>query len=130
MLERATREERGGQSSYTEAYSRMKSHSAVTDDFETHLAQNGSGYLDPDLVEQSAQLRENWAPLVKPLSFADPDLIEHFAAAAGDTVSWMKGFGVRFDNFKRRRAHPCDGGYADYRESRRRRGGQITEPEL
>jgi tricarballylate dehydrogenase len=38
VLERATREERGGQSRYTEAYLRMKSHGEVTDDFETHLA--------------------------------------------------------------------------------------------
>ena len=40
VLERAPREERGGQSRYTEAYLRMKSESEVTDDFELHIAEN------------------------------------------------------------------------------------------
>lgn len=97
VLERATYEERGGQSRYTEAYLRMKSLTEVSDDFETHLAENGSGYLDPDLIAEAARPRESWPALVKPLSFTDPDLIEHFAEAAGDTVAWMIGMGVRFD---------------------------------
>jgi tricarballylate dehydrogenase len=42
VLERAPREERGGQSRWTEAYLRMKSHTEVTDDFEAMLAENGS----------------------------------------------------------------------------------------
>ena len=37
VLERAPREERGGQTRYTEAYLRMKSESEVTDDFEEIL---------------------------------------------------------------------------------------------
>ena len=45
-LERAPIEERGGQSRYTEAYLRMKSHAEVSDDFEIHLAENGSGQID------------------------------------------------------------------------------------
>src|SRR6185312_15437232 len=55
VLERASKEERGGQSRYTEAYLRMKSETEVTDDFETHIAENGSGYIDPDLIEESAR---------------------------------------------------------------------------
>ena len=47
VLERAPREERGGQSRYTEAYLRMKSEDEVTDDFEAHLAENGSGCRGP-----------------------------------------------------------------------------------
>ena len=47
VLERAPREERGGQTRYTEAYLRMKSETEVTDDFESHLAENAGGYLDP-----------------------------------------------------------------------------------
>jgi tricarballylate dehydrogenase len=97
VLERATFEERGGQSRYTEAYLRMKSLTEVSDDFETHLAENGSGYLDPDLIEEAARPRASWPALVKPLSFADPDLIEQFAGAAGETVAWMMGMGIRFE---------------------------------
>src|SRR5918997_1740983 len=53
VLERAPREERGGQSRYTEAYLRMKSEAEVTEDFETHLAENGAlPYADPDLATE------------------------------------------------------------------------------
>jgi len=97
ILERASKLERGGQSRYTEAYLRMKSETEVTDDFETHLAENGGGYLDPDLIEDAARPRETWPPLVKALSLCDPDLIETFANAAGPTIAWMKTLGVRFD---------------------------------
>lgn len=97
LLERAPREERGGQSRYTEAYLRMRSESEVTDDFEEHLAQNGSGYVDPDLIEESGRPREDRAAFARALSLADPDVIETFARSAGPTIAWLKGFGVRFD---------------------------------
>jgi len=94
VLERSTREERGGQSRYTEAYLRMKSHTEVTDDFEVMLAENGSGAIDPELVEEAATARSNPA---KSLSIADPTWIETFANAAGSTIDWLQGFGARFD---------------------------------
>ena len=95
VLERAPREERGGQSRYTEAYLRMKSHSEVSDDFETHFAENGCGSLDPDLIERSADPGERG--LVRALSLADPQFIEALAAHAGPAVSWLTGLGARFD---------------------------------
>ncbi len=97
VLERATRTERGGQSRYTEAYLRMKSHRDVTDDFETHIAENGSGYVDPELVEEAAGPREAQSNLARALSLADPTLVETFANAAGPTIAWLEGLGVRFD---------------------------------
>ncbi len=97
LLERATLDQRGGQSRYTEAYLRMKSLTEVSDDFETHLAENGSGYLDPELIAETAGPRENWPAQAKALSLADPDLIETFSAAAGPTIAWMMEMGVRFD---------------------------------
>jgi tricarballylate dehydrogenase len=95
VIERATREERGGQSRYTEAYLRMKSHAEVTDDFETHLAENGSGAIDPDLVEETAHSQRG--ALARALSLADPSVIERLSERAGDTVRWLEGMGVRFD---------------------------------
>lgn len=97
VLERAPQEERGGQTRYTEAYLRMKSDTEVTDDFESQLAENAGGYLDPSLVHQSAGPRETWPSLLKGLSFADPELISRFAQAAGPTIQWLKSFGLRFD---------------------------------
>src|SRR3954463_13336049 len=68
ILERAPREERGGQTRYTEAYFRMKSEHEVTDDFEAHLAEHASGYLDPSLVHETSGPRANWPGVVKSLS--------------------------------------------------------------
>ena len=97
VLERAPIEERGGNTRYTDAYLRMKSEHEVTDDFETHLAENGGGYLDPELIKHTTQAYEQWPAIVKTLSFADPELIAAFADACGPTVQWLKTFGVKFD---------------------------------
>lgn len=97
LLERAPHEERGGQTRYTEAYFRMKSEHEVTDDFESHLAQNASGYLDPSLVHETTQDYAHWPGLVRGLSFNDPEFIAAFASGAGPTVQWLKTFGVKFD---------------------------------
>lgn len=95
VIERATRDERGGQSRYTEAYLRMKSLAEVTDDFETHLAENGSGAIDPDIVEESAHSQRG--PLAKAASMADPWVIERLSERAGSTIEWLQEMGVRFD---------------------------------
>lgn len=97
VLERAPREERGGQSRYTEAYLRMKSHTEVTDDFETHLATNGSGAIDPDLIQELARPPADRAAYARALGVVDPDVVQTFSEQAGPTIAWMKGFGVRFD---------------------------------
>jgi len=96
VLERAPRDERGGQSRYTEAYLRMKSLTEVSDDFETHLAENGSGSIDPELVEQTAT-GSHGDSLTRALSMADPNLIDRFATSAGPTIAWLQGLGARFD---------------------------------
>lgn len=96
ILERAPEEERGGQSRYTEAYLRMKSLTEVSDDFETHLAENGSGSIDPELVEQTAT-DPRGSSLTRSLSLADPNLIERFSDAAPKTIAWLQGIGARFD---------------------------------
>ena len=97
VLERAPIEERGGNTRYTDAYLRMKSETEVTDDFETHLAENGGGYLDPELIKHTTEAYEQWPAIVKTLSFADPELIAAFANACGPTVQWLKSFGLKFD---------------------------------
>jgi len=97
ILERSPRDERGGQTRYTEAYLRMKSETEVTDDFETHLVENASGYPDPSLVHAFAEGPTNMPGLVRALSIADPDFISAFADNAGPTLAWIKQLGVRFD---------------------------------
>ncbi|MGG5811110.1 FAD-binding protein [Falsiroseomonas sp. CW058] len=98
VVERAPREERGGQSRYTEAYLRMKSESEVTDDFETHLAENGAlPYAEPALAMELARPARDRAGHARALSSVDPDVVGEFAAQAGPTIAWLKGMGVRFD---------------------------------
>lgn len=97
ILERATRDERGGNTRWTEALMRMKSEDEVADDFESHFAKNAGYYLDPELISETARDYENWPSIVKTLSFTDPNLIALFAERAGPTIKWLKGFGVRFD---------------------------------
>jgi tricarballylate dehydrogenase len=97
LLERAPHGEHGGQTRYTEAYLRMKSDTEVTDDFETHIAENSSGYVDPDLIEESARPRGERAAYARALSMADPDLVQTMADEAGPTIGWLQKIGVRFD---------------------------------
>lgn len=97
VLERAPQAERGGQSRYTEAYLRMKSHTEVSDDFEEHLAENGAGYVDPDLIAETARPMQDRAPYAAALSITEPDFITTFAEEAGPTIGWLTGLGLRFD---------------------------------
>jgi len=96
VLERAPHEKRGGQSRYSEAYLRMKSHSEVSDDFEEHLAENGSGYVDPDLIAETARPLRERAAYATALSVTEPNFITTFAEEAGPTISWLEGIGLRF----------------------------------
>ncbi|WP_108658226.1 FAD-dependent tricarballylate dehydrogenase TcuA [Acuticoccus kandeliae] len=97
LVERAPREERGGQTRYTEAYLRMKSEEEVTDDFELHFANNAGYYLDPDFIREAGRDYESWSSLLKGHSFADTEVVAALAAEAGPTIGWLKSLGVKFD---------------------------------
>ncbi|MGE0797715.1 MAG: FAD-dependent tricarballylate dehydrogenase TcuA [Lautropia sp.] len=97
ILERAPKEERGGQTRYTEAYFRMKSHHEVTDDFSDYLAENSAGYVDPTLIAEMSADRQSWPSLVRGLGYNDADLIDQFATQAPPTVAWLTAHGIRFE---------------------------------
>lgn len=97
VIERATREQRGGQSRYTEAYLRMKSHEEVSDDFMTHLAENAGYYIDPDLTGEMAGPRSSWSHVTRSLGVPDTGVIEALADNVPRTIAWLKTLGVRFD---------------------------------
>ena len=90
ILERSVKEERGGNTRWTEALLRMKSDTQVSDDFETHFSNNAGHYLDPELIAETARDWENWSGIVKTLGFTDPDVITTFASSVGPTVAWLK----------------------------------------
>jgi tricarballylate dehydrogenase len=96
LVERATADEAGGNTRHTGAYIRMKSTSEVSDDFEEHFAANAGGYLDPLMMADVAREPENWPPLLKALSFVDPNVVSTLAEQAPDTLAWLGKYGVTF----------------------------------
>lgn len=97
VLERATRDERGGQSRFTEAYLRMKSHTEVTDDFDTFLAEHSGYYQDPDFVAETLGERGQWSAQTRALGAVDSNVISTFAEQVPGTIEWLKQNGVKFD---------------------------------
>ncbi len=97
VLERSVREERGGQSRWTEAYLRMKSYTEVTDDFEAFLAENSGFYPDPDFLKESFSERASWSAQARSQGGIDAGIISAFAENVPTTIAWLQGNGVRFD---------------------------------
>ena len=97
LLERAPKEERGGNTRYTESFWRMQSHDAVSEDFVDRFAENAGGHLDPAVIEDSVRPYDEWPRLLRGLGFVDPELVTTLADNAGPTLRWLTGFGVEFD---------------------------------
>jgi len=119
VLERAVKEERGGNTRYTESYWRMQSRDAVSEDFEEQLANNSGGYPDPEIVQETLRPYDEWPPLLKSLAFTDPELIATIAREAPIALQWLESFGVTFDflpnyfiNESTTRMAPVGGGLA------------------
>ncbi|MGH8784818.1 MAG: FAD-dependent oxidoreductase [Cupriavidus necator] len=97
VLERATREEYGGNTRWTEAYFRMKSDTEVSDDFDDLLSANAGDNLDPNVVRSMAAPYAEWPAYVKAHGMPDPELLSTLSCEAGPTVQWLQTFGIRFD---------------------------------
>ncbi len=97
LLERAPKEDRGGNTRYTESFWRMRSRDAVSDDFEERFAENAGGHLDPAIIQETVKPYEQWPSLLRALGFIDPELVTALADNAGPTMRWLTGFGVDFD---------------------------------
>jgi len=98
ILERATIEERGGNTRWTEAFMRMKNENEVADDFEEHFMQNAGWHIDPSLVAEASRPYAEWPPIVKALSFTDPEVISTLAREAGPTLAWLRSAGITFSD--------------------------------
>ena len=97
LLERAPKEERGGNTRYTESFWRMQSHDEVSEDFVDRFAENAGGHLDPAMIADSVKPYDAWPRLLRGLGFVDPELVTTLADNAGPTLRWLTGFGVEFD---------------------------------
>lgn len=96
-LERATPDDFGGNSRWTEAYMRMKNDSEISDDFEDHFARNPGFNLDPNVLEAVSTGYAQWPSMVRSHPFSDPELIGTFASAVPSTIGWLKGLGLKFE---------------------------------
>ena len=76
VIERARRDEAGGNTRYTEAYLRMKSIDEVADDFIDALTSDFMGYPDPSLVIETLADRASWAGPVATLNIVDHAYVE------------------------------------------------------
>lgn len=97
VLERTSKEERGGQSRWTEAYLRMSAIDEVAEDFETHLAENLGPYVDPLLTQEMVGESKGWSHAAKTLALPEPNVIESFSNNVAPTISWLQSIGVKFD---------------------------------
>lgn len=96
VLERAPRDERGGNSRYTGAWLRMESEDEVSEDFVAHFVENAGAPLDPALIHRASGEPEGWPAILRAMSFVDPDVVQTLADQAAPTVAWLKGRGLRF----------------------------------
>ncbi len=97
ILERAPKDERGGNTRYTESFWRMKSEDAVSEDFEDRFAANAGGWPDPGIVRDAVRDREDQPAVLRALGMVDPNLIATIADEAPKALKWLKGFGIKFD---------------------------------
>ncbi len=97
VLERAAREERGGNTRYTESFWRMRGRDAVSEDFDERLASNAGGHFDPEFVKDAGRPYEDWPRPLRAFGFTDPELIRVWGEDAGPALRWLEGFGVRWD---------------------------------
>jgi len=119
LLERAPKEDRGGNTRYTESFWRMKDHDTVSDDFAERLAENAAGYLDPEVTRDYGRPYADWPNLLRSQSALDPAVIEAWANGAGPALRWLEGKGVTFDHLPNyfltvstSRLAPVGGGWA------------------
>lgn len=95
VCERAEEGDHGGNTRWTEAYMRMKSHDEVSDDFEDHFGENSGGYIDASFIKEAGG--GSPSALFASLSMLDPEFVAQFAESAGPTIRWLESQNVKFD---------------------------------
>ncbi len=96
VLERAPKEDFGGNTRWTEAYMRMKNDSEISDDFEEHFMLNAGLNLDCNILREIGNGPDTWPAYVKAHSLPDPEIISTFAERVPATIAWLKSFGLTF----------------------------------
>ncbi|GAA5233404.1 FAD-dependent oxidoreductase [Verticiella sediminum] len=96
VLERASEEESGGCTRYTEAFLRMKSETELADDFDDAMAEVASANPDPGLIAGMDRSPEEWDSVIRAMPVTDTEYLATFSREAVPAIQWLKGHGVRF----------------------------------
>ncbi len=96
LLDRATEQESGGNTRYTEAYMRMKSVDEPADGLVDTLVDDFMGHPDPGITADAGKAWDKRSPLLRSHQVVDLDYVEAFAENAGPTLRWLEGHGVAF----------------------------------
>ncbi|WP_353509304.1 FAD-dependent oxidoreductase [Intrasporangium sp.] len=96
LLDRATEQETGGNTRYTEAYLRMKSLDEVSDGLADTIVDDFMGHPDPGIAADSGLDWERRNPLLRAHQVVDLDYVATFEDNAGPTLRWLEGHGISF----------------------------------
>ena len=97
VLERAPRNERGGNSRYTTGDIRMKSLTEMGDDVVEQLVYTASTYVHHSFNTDTLKPYDEWPAVLRAYGFADPELVTAFVEGAPESVAWLKTCGVRLE---------------------------------
>lgn len=97
VIERATEEDSGGNTRYTEAFLRMASIEGVAHDLEDRLLSDHMGYPDPGVLQEAVNDRSSWTAPMRTLDVVDGDVVMALAENAPTTLQWLTGHGMQFD---------------------------------
>lgn len=96
LLDRATEQEAGGNTRYTEAYMRMASVDEPAEGLADALVDDFMGHPDPGLTADLAKSWDKRSPLLRTHPMVDLDYVETFTENAGPTLRWLEGHGMTF----------------------------------
>ena len=96
LLDRATEQETGGNTRYTEAYLRMKSLDEPSDGLADTLVDDFMGHPDPGITADSGLDWDRRNPLLRAHQVVDLDYVAAFEDNAGATLRWLEGHGISF----------------------------------
>ena len=91
ILERAPKDERGGNTRYTESFWRMKSEDAVSEDFEDRFAANAGGWPHPGFVRDAVRDREDQPAVLRALGMVAKFYCHH-CRRGPESPKMVKGF--------------------------------------
>ena len=87
ILERAPKDERGGNTRYTESLWRMKTVDTVSEDFLDKFAENTGGWPDPGIVQDGVLDRNSQPRVLRSLGVVDPQVVAAIADDAPKAIA-------------------------------------------